>query len=306
MMRLATAAVLVACAFAVVPSAIATPILVSGARSNCSSMTGARADNGGFSDYSGKSCRVGNTATGPSSDEPKPVTRVVDCGPRQVAGQQQPRPGDACGEVRYACDVYSAAQLPTDPKATTEATLRRYPDGSWALNGINCVARAAAPQVTPLLVLAQVRRLVPHPKIGVAPPGGTTLVNIQTLLWLDTPADQSLGTVTLLGHRIALRVHVDRADWDFGDGQSDTTDSPERKYDPADHCHTVICPDYWGHVYDTTGRMTITATVTWSGRYRVDGGSWQDVPDTVNGSAASTHVTVRQARGVLVPDPGSH
>ena len=308
-MRLAALVVLAWGAMAIAPSARAAPFSAPGARSNCTSTTGARAANGGFSDYSGKSCRVGDPAkSGGSSGQgnPAPVTRVVNCGPPRVAGQLRRGPGDVCGPVQRVCQVFTMKQLPTDPTITTTATVQRNGDGSWTLVAVNCAAKNAAPQVTALLVMQQVRKLVPHPKIGVAPPGGATLVNVQTLLWADTPADQPLGTVTLLGHRVALRVHVERVDWDFGDGQSDTTDGPEPKYDPADDCHTVTCPGYWGHVYVATGPMTIAASITWSGQYRIDGGAWQDIPDTVTGPTATAALTVKQARGVLVPNPGEH
>jgi hypothetical protein len=235
-----------------------------------------------------------------------PVIRVVDCGPPQVAGQVRPGPGDVCDQVRNVCDAATVARLPKDPKITTTATQQRHADGSWSLAGIDCAVHAAAPRVTAVLVMREVRKLVPHPKVGIAPPGGATLVNIQTLLWADTPSDQSLGTVTLLGHQVTLQVHVAQVDWDFGDGQRDTTPSPEPRYDPSAGCKTVSCPGYWGHVYAATGAMTVSATVTWSGRYRVDGGAWLDIPGTVTGPATTAALTVRQARGVLVPNPGQH
>jgi hypothetical protein len=268
------------------------------AAAGCGDTTGARAGKGGFTGHADRKCGEGAEATGAAV-----VTRVVDCGPPKVAGQNRANPGDVCGRVRNVCDVATAGQLPKDPKLTTTATQQRNPDGTWRLVGTNCFAPTAAPQLTAAAVLREVRRLVPHPKVGIAPPGGATLVNIQTLLWAETPVDQSLGTVTLLGHRVALRVRVARVDWDFGDGTGDTTTSPEPKYNPAAGCHTVDCPGYWGHVYTATGAVQISATVSWSGRYRVDGGAWLDIPDTVTGPAMTAALTVRQARGILVPNP---
>lgn len=172
---------------------------------------------------------------------------------------------------------------------------------------MNCASLVnAAPQVTPVVAMAQVRKLVPHPAIGIAPPGGRSLVNIQTLLWVDAAADQSLGTVTLLGHRVGLRIHVQRVDWDFGDGQTETTAEPGRKYDPGDPCSTVTCRGYWGHVYTTTGAMTVFAQVTWSGEFRVGAGAWTPIAGAVTGPSVATGLTIRQARGVLVPDMVSH
>jgi hypothetical protein len=99
-----------------------------------------------------------------------------------VAGQLRPRPGDVCAQVRNVCDVTSAGQLPTDPAIATAATLQLNPGAVATLVGIDCTVKSAAPQVTGVLVMEQVRKLVPHPRVGIAPPGGATLVNIQTLL----------------------------------------------------------------------------------------------------------------------------
>ena len=186
---------------------------------------------------------------------------------------------------------------------TTLALLRSDDGGkTWVYTGADCAARTG--QLTPLLVRQQIEKLAPRPGIGVAPPGGKTLVNLQTVLWADTPADRGLGTVTLLGtYRVALRVHVQRVAWAFGDGATEIADGPGLPYRKGEHCTTVTCPGHFGHVYATTGTMRITSQVSWSGQYSVNGGAWQDVAGTVDGPAATAQVTVLQARGVLVADP---
>jgi hypothetical protein len=150
---------------------------------------------------------------------------------------------------------------------------------------------------------AQAQRLVPHPAIGTAPPGGTSLVNIQTITWLATPADRTLPTVRLLGRQVQLRVHLARVAWDFGDQQQATSTGPGRAYTRTDPCTTQQCPGYFGHTYTRTGTVTITARVTWTGRYRVDAGPWQAIPGTVTAPAAAATLTLRQARAILVPPP---
>jgi hypothetical protein len=270
----------------------------------CTGTTWATSGSGAFNGIGTESCDDGTPGEeGNALVSTQPVIKTIDCGPPQVRANIRSYAPDYCGQAQDACAVESAADLTTVAGITTEATLQQRPDRSWELAGVNCNARVATPQVTALAVREQIERLVPHPKVGIAPPGGVTLVNIQTLLWVDTPADRSLGTVSLLGHRVALRVHVDHVDWDFGDGSTDITDGPEPKYDPADDCHTVTCPGYWGHVYATTGAMSVSAAVTWTGQYRVDGRGWQDIAGTVAGPATTAQLTVREARGVLVPDP---
>jgi hypothetical protein len=150
----------------------------------------------------------------------------------------------------------------------------------------------------------QVQRLVPRPGIGVAPPGGVTLVNIQTIFWVDTSAQRWLGSVLLVGRHVDLQASLDSVAWDFGDGHDDVSTGPGTPYSTARPCGTPQCPGYYGHTYRTTGAMTVRATVTWSGRYRVDGGAWQAIAGTVRGAPATLQLTVKQSRGVLVGDPG--
>jgi hypothetical protein len=108
--------------------------------------------------------------------------------------------------------------------------------------------------------------------------------------------------LTLLGHHVTITAHVDHATWAFGDGSTDTTTSPGKPYSTSDPCHTAQCPHYYGHVYRSTGPVTVSGQVTWSGTYTVDGGAPIVIPGTVTGPAQSIALTVLQARGVLV-DP---
>jgi hypothetical protein len=153
------------------------------------------------------------------------------------------------------------------------------------------------------MVRAQAQRLLPHPQIGVAPTDGTTLVRIQTILWVETASDRDLGTVSLLGRKVAISAHLERVDWRFGDGSAATSDGPGRAYTDADPCNTVRCPGYFGHIYTTTGHPQVTATLTWTGAYRVDGGASQPIPGTVTTDARPTELHVVESRSELVPNP---
>jgi hypothetical protein len=235
--------------------------------------------------------------------EQGPPTKTYDCGPRSTAG----------GVVNPLSDTNCSATLATCmlapgekaiPNTTVMLTITQQPDGTWVVSNIDCAAPigAATPQLTAADVRQEAQKLVPHPGIGIAPPNGTALVNIETVLWVDTATNRSLGTVTLLGHQVELRVAVSQVTWSFGDGSSETIDSAGVPYDPVYPCSAKLCERYWGHVYTSTGALTLTATVTWTGQFRVDGGAWQTIPGTVTGPATSTTLTVREARGVLVRD----
>lgn len=179
----------------------------------------------------------------------------------------------------------------------------RQRDGSWAYAGGRCAA-TGPPRVTAQLVRDRIARLVPGAAVGVAP-DGDTLVNIETVLWVDAPGQQVLAPLTILGQRVAVTLTLARVDWSFGDGTQQATSSAGRRYDTAsDPCRTAQCPGYYGHTYTATGPMGVSATVAWTARFRVDGRASVTIPGTVVGPAGRADVTVRQARGILVPDPG--
>jgi hypothetical protein len=182
------------------------------------------------------------------------------------------------------------------------------------LNGYNCnvvpgVGPPPPPQVTPFDAYAAVVKLVPSPAIGAAPGAGRTLVNIETIFWVNSGQDRDLGPATLLGHRVGLRIHARTSTWTFGDGSGDSAAGLGRPYEAADGCAAAQCEGYFGHTYVGTGAVVVTATVTWAGEFSVDGGPWRGIgnpvtgANTVDGPAATRPMTVVQARGVLVGAP---
>jgi len=180
--------------------------------------------------------------------------------------------------------------------------IRKAANGTWQYSGSTCI-RPARPVVTAALVRAQVVRLVPTAALGLAP-DSVTLVNIQTVMWVDAPGAQNLPMVRILGQRVVIHLIADHVAYDFGDGRSDADGPVGKRYDgTGDPCRTRLCPDYYGHVYTVRGEKTVTATVYWRASFTVDGGPRQQVPGTVAGPASSATVRVREARAVLVPNP---
>ena len=258
---------------------------------------------------------VESTGVGGSTSSSGPRIETVDCGRVKVGVISENSPNHFCAAVQGSCSVQSRAQAPADPKATTVGFVQQNPSGTWELNGFDCNVVPGAgppppPQVTPFDAYAAVLKLVPSPAIGVAPGKGRTLVNMETIFWVNSAADQSLGPVTLLGHQVGLRIHARAAAWAFGDGSTDTSAGLGRPYAAADGCGEAVCAGYFGHTYVSTGEMTVSATVTWAGEFSVDGGPWRGIANpatganTVEGPAATRPITVIQARGVLVQDPG--
>jgi hypothetical protein len=178
-------------------------------------------------------------------------------------------------------------------------------NGRWVNPTIWCPGDAQ-PVATLAAIRAQLLRLLPTVAIGAAWTT-TTLVNAQTVLWAATTSVRDLGTAAVVGIPVHLRISLDHADWNFGDGHTDRPTTPGKPYDSADDpCHTAQCPHYYGHTYAHTGAMIITLAVTWRARFSLDGTNWTDIADDIAGPTDRHPIRVLEARGVLIPNPGGH
>ena len=133
-------------------------------------------------------------------------------------------------------------------------------------------------------------RAVPLPEsvLIVEPPRGETLVNFETnFLTVAQPFDRR---VTLLGHVVDLRVRPTRFEWHFGDGVERSTTDPGDRYP-----HLVVT-----HEYGRKGTVRPSVDTVWGADYRIDGGAWAPVPDTVTMNGAAQSLRVRTATPVLV------
>jgi hypothetical protein len=134
---------------------------------------------------------------------------------------------------------------------------------------------APTPQVTQALVLRAFQRIpVPASEVSIQPPGGKTLVNLETIF--STEAAEFTRTIGLLGHRVDLEIWPSRFEWVTGDGASFATDWAGRPWEKG-----VPMGEYITHNYADAEDVTTRVDTTWSARYRVDGGDWQDVGGTV-------------------------
>lgn len=178
-------------------------------------------------------------------------------------------------------------------------------DGKWTDPHAWCPT-PTHPGISEAEVRDRATRLLPPVQIGSAWTT-TALVNAETILWAVTAPDRPLAHVTVAGQRVQLRVHFAEASWNYGDGMHETTNEPGKPYDKInDPCHTAQCVDYRGHTYTVTGRMTITLQVTWHAQYRRGAGSWVDIDDAITGPTTQHVLTVKEARAILVPNPGDH
>jgi hypothetical protein len=187
------------------------------------------------------------------------------------------------------------------------ATFTQAANGTtWVLTSVWCPT-SSTPIPDTAALREQALRLLPTVAVGSAWTH-RALIHAQTILWADTATDRTLPTVTVVGHRVQLRIHFEHATWDYGDGSTATTTSPGRAYNAqTDPCDTAQCPDYAGHTYTRTGPATITLTVSWHAQFHLDNrGTWTDIGTTpLTGPAATRELQLLQARGVLVRTPGT-
>lgn len=157
-----------------------------------------------------------------------------------------------------------------------------------------CEPSADGPSLDAVVLRAFRRIPLPASVINLQPPGGKTLVNLETIFSADDEPFQR--SVRLLGRTVRLKIWPSSFAWSFGDAQTRTTTHGGRAYEAG-----VSMGDYITHQYARTGTVSPSVDTTYSAEFSLDGGrTWTPVDGTVtiNGTAASLRVV--EARPVLV------
>jgi hypothetical protein len=134
--------------------------------------------------------------------------------------------------------------------------------------------------------------------ISTQPRGNTTLVNLKTFYrvsWSERGYEpdevDAIDPVTMFGYNVEIRPRLVSFVYHFGDGASlGPTTSRGGVYPDGDVVHT----------YGRPGRYPSRVDVTFGAEFRINGGTWVSIPDTVTVTQPSTTVTVREAKSVLV------
>ncbi|MCW2839551.1 MAG: hypothetical protein JWR55_1034 [Aeromicrobium sp.] len=144
------------------------------------------------------------------------------------------------------------------------------------------------PELTPGDVLRAVREIgLPSLQVQVQP-GGETLVNVPTIFYASPqPFERS---VTLLDFDVDLVAEPVSYQWVHGDGTTSTTGQPGRPYPAMDVTHQYLSP-----ADDVQARVDVTYQV----RYRVDGGPWQAIAQTLVAAGPAAVLDVKDAAPVL-------
>jgi hypothetical protein len=121
-----------------------------------------------------------------------------------------------------------------------------------------------------------------------------TLVNLETTFY--TRPHRLDRVLTILGYSVDVEIHPTRYTWHWGDGTSQTTETPGQPYPSDDVTHT------YRHATEPEHDLALSVDVTYTGRYRVDGTAWTAIPQPITISGAPTALPVKQASAVLVTD----
>ena len=145
--------------------------------------------------------------------------------------------------------------------------------------------------MTPGLVLTALRRLGLPSLEARTQPEDKTLVNFATIFYA-TPQPFT-RTITLLGQSVDVEATPSSFTWHYGDGTSTTTSTPGAPYPAKDVTHNYV---------DAHTTVQTSVDVTYSARFRVGNGGWQDIPETVTIAGPATALRISEATAVLSGD----
>ncbi len=136
------------------------------------------------------------------------------------------------------------------------------------------------------------------PGLVIQPKGNVTLVTLPTYFEVRWPTAgfepdevDRPDPATMLGYTVEIRPTLESITYVFGDGQkSEPTTSLGGPYPTGDVTTT----------YSRAGTFATRADVTYAGQFRVNGGAWIDIPDTVTVQGTPQNLQVRTATNRLV------
>lgn len=210
------------------------------------------------------------------------------------ASPRSPQAGDSCGIARQ-CQGGTLAGLWQREVVINDGRYLR--EGPWVEVGPQCVSfdpenppenLEVPPLITPGMVLRELQRVgLPELQIRVQP-AEKTLVNFETIFYAEPEPYQ--GQLTLLGQEVDVRAEPSTFDWTFGDGETMQTTEPGAPYPDKTIVHEYV---------DAEVTVRPSVDVTYTAEFRVNGGPWQDVGDTVTIPGPPTGLRITEATPVL-------
>jgi len=172
-------------------------------------------------------------------------------------------------------------------------------NGPWEFIATTCFGDqvpGTSPVVTMPMIIEAFRK-TPWAKtvITTEPKGDVTLVGLDTYYQVSwsTAGYQpgEVDPVTMLGFQVEIRPRLDHFTYHFGDGQD---------FGPTSNEGGVYPGGGITHQYLKGGAYPANVDTTFGADFRINGGDWAPIPDTVTVPGPATPVTVKTARAQLV------
>ena len=200
----------------------------------------------------------------------------------------------SASELAGSTDCQAARVCPEARERLFRLWGRTEEPTAWLPLGTQCfgepptAADTPRPQVTAALVLNELRRIGLPTLEAKTQPADKTLVNFATIFY--TEAEPFTTTVRLLGQQVDIEATPAQFSWHFGDGSTRTTASPGAPYPSKELTYSYSDAD-------TTVQPSVD--VTYTARFRVNAGAWQDIDETVTVTGPPSSLRISEATAVL-------
>lgn len=176
-------------------------------------------------------------------------------------------------------------QCRVDPEASIYGCRTRTPEDPEDPEAPDAADRR---ELTPGDILRAAREIgLPSLEVKIQP-GEETLVNVETIFYAQPQTFQR--SIELLGYDVDLVAEPASYHWVHGDGTSRSTSTPGKPYPAMDVTHRYREP---------ADGVRARVDVTYRVRYRVDGGAWQTIGQTLVASGPAAELDVKEAAPVL-------
>ena len=206
---------------------------------------------------------------------------------------------------------FTARQCEFPPETTRYHLFRRpLSGGEWELIRALCLGEREEAELVrgpgPAEAAAEFRRIDwPAATLLIQPTGGETLVNLPTI-FSTISTDPVTQTIPLLGQPVTIEATPTSFTWTWDtSGRAHPDDAGKTTTThggtPYPKSGGTLPKDAITHRYaraDTTVRPRLD--VTYTGRFRVGNGAWQDIPETRTITGTPQELTVLEARPTLV------
>lgn len=171
---------------------------------------------------------------------------------------------------------YSAKPIQTQSPKATPHPIRKYRKAMISPRHKSPIAKSLNDQI---------RQLLPTSSINYQPQSGA-LLREPVIFWSKTPL-RFIKTLYLLDVKIDLDL-TPKFRWSWGDGAILESLQIGAPFPSREITHTYLA----------AGWKDLLLITSWSGRYRLDGGGWQEIPGVII-TKNSSRIEIMRARSVF-------